>query len=138
MITVVAAETGTRPLFHASLPMHAHTPAAAPHLHVQWQLVHVTKDGHPRISQPRPPRHLHHQGAARVLNQVARVDGQRAEAEDRQPGPITGKVHQGAEGVAGAPAARDAARREACLCGHMSAMHVLYMCGDAQAAIQNV
>jgi hypothetical protein len=67
------------------------------------QLVHIPKDGDPRVGQPRPPRHLHHHAAARVLQQVARLDGQRGQAEDGVPRTVGRKVDQRAKGVARPP-----------------------------------
>lgn len=69
------------------------------HLHVGRQLVHITKDGDTCIGQTGPARHLHHQATARVLNQVAGMDCQWAEAENGQATTIRGKVYQCAKGV---------------------------------------
>lgn len=45
-------------------------------MHVRWELVDVPKDGDSGVGHAGPAGHLDHQGAARVLHDVARVDGQ--------------------------------------------------------------
>ena len=62
-------------------------------LHLGGQLVDVPEDGHARVGQGRPAWQLHHHGAPGVLCDVAGVDGQGRQAEDRLPRSIRRKVH---------------------------------------------
>lgn len=70
-------------------------------LKMQGELVDISKHGHACIGQASPARHLDHKAASGVLHYVARVDGQRGEAEDRVAGFVHSKVNQRAEGVPG-------------------------------------
>ena len=72
-------------------------------LQVLGKLIDVAKDGDTRVGKAGPAGHLHHQAAARILHDVARVDGQRGEAEYGVARLIRRKVHQRAEGVPRSP-----------------------------------
>ena len=95
---------GHAPAHHRPPPPPRPAAPRRPHLlrlllHLLGQRVDVAKDGDARVGEPRPPRHLHHQAAPRVLQDVARLDGERREAEDGVPSAVGGKVDEGTKGV---------------------------------------
>ena len=69
-------------------------------LHLRRKLVDVPKDGNTGICKAGPARHLDDHGAAGVGQDVARVDGQWAQAEDGLACAVARKVHECAERVA--------------------------------------